>query len=111
MTKNTYTVAVFLYGASGEQGAMATLTGQEAETVIRDFEAGRMLTFTTSEEGVTGTGYVPYHAIGRLVITTASEEVTVTDAFCAEASSDEGGSEGGGSDEGGGEGPKSDGGK
>lgn len=103
MTKNTYTVAVFLYG---EQGALATVTGQEAETVIRDFEAGRMLTFTTSEEGVTGTGYIPYHAIGRLLITKNSEEVTVTDAFCGETSSDEGGS-----DEGGGEDPKTDGGK
>lgn len=111
MTKNTYTVAVFLYGASGEQGAMATLTGQEAETAIRAFEAGRTLSFAFEDDGVTGTGYIPYHAIGHLLITTASEEVTVTDAFCEEASSDEGGSDEGGSDEGGGEDPKSDGGK
>ena len=105
MTKNTYTVAVFLYG---EQDALATVTGQEAETVIRDFEAGRMLTFTTSEEGVTGTGYIPYHAIGHLLVTKNSEEVTVTDAFCP---TEEGGSDEGGSDEGGGEDPKEDGGK
>lgn len=93
MTKNTYTVAVFLYG---EQDALATVTGQEAETVIRDFEAGRMLTFTTSEEGVTGTEYMPYHAIGQLEVTKTSSEVTVADEFC-------GGSDEGGSDEGGGE--------
>lgn len=104
MTKNTYTVAVSRYG---EQGALATVTGQEAETVIRDFEAGRMLTFTASEEGVTGTGYIPYHAIGHLAVTKTASEVTVTDAFCG--GSDEGG--GGGSDEGSGEGPKEDGGR
>ena len=98
MTKNTYTVAVFPYG---EQTAIATVTGQEAETVIRDFEAGRMITFTFEEDGVTGTGYIPYHAIGHLAVTKTSEEVTVADEFCGETSSDEGGS-----DEGGGEGPK-----
>lgn len=105
MTKNTYTVAVYLYGVSNEHTPLTTVTGQEAETVIRDFEAGRMITFTFEEDGVTGTGYIPYHAIGHLLITKTSSEVTVEDAFCAETSSDEGGSEGGsdegGSDEGG----------
>lgn len=103
MTKNTYTVAVFLYG---EQDALATVTGQEAETVIRAFEAGRTITFTFEQGGITATGYIPYHAIGHLAVTKTSSEVTVTDAFCGETSSDEGGS-----DEGGGEGPKEDGGK
>lgn len=55
-----------------------------ASMAIEQFKAGRDIEIPYEDDGVIGTGYIPYHSVLYIIVSEEKTSETIEDAFCAE---------------------------